>query len=98
MKTIKKVLVILAFTTIGPAATAQPAALNESITRQEDSAWEMALKIWDYAEPGYQEKRSAGLLADALEKGGFKVKRGVAKIPTAFTATLGPGQPGTGLR
>ena len=47
----------------------------------------MAYKIWQWAEPGYQEKRSSALLADALEDAGFEVKRGVADIPTAFTAT-----------
>ena len=46
-----------------------------------DSSWEMARKIWDWAEVGYQEKRSSALLADALEAGGFRVERGVAGIP-----------------
>jgi aminobenzoyl-glutamate utilization protein B len=57
----------------------------------------MAQKIWGWAEPGYQEKRSAALLADALEAGGFKVERGVAQIPTAFTATIGSGKPVIGI-
>src|SRR5207302_7629150 len=76
---------------------AQPEALMQSIARRGDSSWEMALKIWDYAEPGYQEKRSAALLADTLAKAGFKVERGVAKIPTAFVATIGWGQPVIGI-
>jgi aminobenzoyl-glutamate utilization protein B len=57
----------------------------------------MALKIWTYAEPGYKETRSASLLAEALEKAGFRVQRGVAGIPSAFTATIGSGQPVIGL-
>ena len=84
---------------LGPATTAraQKEALYESIRARDKASWDMALKIWAWAEPGYQEKRSAALLADALEKGGFKVERGVAKIPTAFTATIGSGKPVIGI-
>ena len=63
-----------------PAQTAKP-ALDAFIKAHADTAWEMARKIWDWAEVGYQEKRSAALLADAMEAGGFKVERGVAGIP-----------------
>ena len=72
---------------------AQKAALNESIQRREAATWEIALKIWEFAEPGYQETRSAKLLADTLEQAGFVVKRSVADIPTAFTAAFGEGKP-----
>ena len=63
------------------------------IRRHADSSWEMARKIWEWAEVGYQEKRSSALLASALESGGFRVERGVAGIPTAFIATIGSGRP-----
>ena len=33
------------------------------------------------------------MLADVLERAGFRVERGVAEIPTAFTATFGEGSP-----
>ena len=49
-----------------------------------DESWEAAQQIWQWAEPGYQEKKSSALLAEMLEKSGFEVKRGVAAIPTAF--------------
>jgi aminobenzoyl-glutamate utilization protein B len=54
---------------------------------------ELSNEIWGYAELGYKESRSAKTLEDALEEGGFEIKRGVAEIPTAFTATYsnGPG-------
>ena len=58
-----------------------------------DAAWEMAKKIWDWAELGYQEKRSAALLAETMEAAGFRVERGVAGIPTSFIATIGSGKP-----
>jgi aminobenzoyl-glutamate utilization protein B len=80
----------------GPAA-AQKAAVDAAVRARADAAWAMALKIWEWAEPGYQEKRSAALLADALEKAGFRVERGVAGIPTAFVATIGSGKPIIGI-
>lgn len=50
-------------------------------------------KIWALAETAFEENESAKLLADYAESQGFKVNRGVAGIPTAFTATYGSGQP-----
>lgn len=80
----------------GPAL-AQREALDQAIARRSEAAWELAKKIWAWAEPGYQEKRSAALLADTLEAAGFQVRRGVAQIPTAFTATIGTGKPVLGI-
>ena len=73
-----------------------PALKNEAVAssqKRSETAWILAQKIWDLAEPGYLEKQSSNLLADLLEKDGFVVKRGVAGIPTAFTATIGSGKP-----
>jgi aminobenzoyl-glutamate utilization protein B len=86
----------LAFVCVLPAR-ADKADLSKSVDAHSDAAWEMAKKIWDFAEPGYQEKQSSKLLADAMEKAGFKVERGVAKIPTAITATFGEGKPVIGI-
>ena len=79
------------------SARGQKNALYESINRRGDAAWAAALSIWQWAEPGYQEKRSAGLLAGMLEEAGFDVKRGVAGMPTAFTAMFGDEKPIIGL-
>ena len=46
-------------------------------------------EIWGYAELGYKESKSAKTLEDALEEAGFSIERGVAGIPTAFTANYG---------
>lgn len=88
---------LLVFLLSHSTAFAQKAALSDSIQRREAATWEIALKIWEFAEPGYQETRSAKLLADTLEQAGFVVKRGVADIPTAFTATFGEGKPVIGI-
>ena len=50
-------------------------------------------KIWGFAEVGLQEYKSS-LYSQRLEKAGFTVVRGVADMPTAFTATWGSGVPG----
>jgi aminobenzoyl-glutamate utilization protein B len=76
---------------------AQKAALPAAIDARADTSWAMARQIWEWAEPGYKETKSSKLLADALEKAGFRVERGVAKIPTAFTATMGSGHPVIGI-
>jgi len=71
----------------------QESALADSIHRRDAAAWEAALKIWSWAEPGYQEKKSSTLLADMLEAAGFEIERGLAEMPTAFTATFGTQPP-----
>lgn len=94
MRSLPRLIVLLL---LAAPARADKAELSKAVDARADRAWEMAKQIWDWAEPGYQEKRSAALLADELEKAGFKVKRGVAKIPTAFTATFGEGKPVIGI-
>ena len=82
---------------IADTAAAQKDELCESIDKRSDATWENAKKIWSWAEPGYQETQSSKLLADTLETAGFTVDRGVAKIPTAFIATIGAGKPVIGI-
>jgi aminobenzoyl-glutamate utilization protein B len=79
------------------AAFAQKDAAVAAAAARADALWPTALKIWDAAEPGYQEKTSAKLLADAAEQAGFRVKRGVAGIPTAVVAEFGSGKPVIGI-
>ncbi|MFN9719410.1 MAG: amidohydrolase [Planctomycetota bacterium] len=72
-------------------------AAIRSIEDRRHATWQMAQKIWAYAEPGYQESQSSALLADTAEAAGLKVTRGVAEIPTAFTAEFGSGTPVIGI-
>ncbi len=58
---------------------------------------EISDKIWDFAELGLIEFKSSALLADELEKNGFRVERGIAGMPTAFVATWGEGKPIIGI-
>ncbi len=96
----KRQLVLLAFcfslTSIS-SAQAQKTSLSDSIQRQDAAMWQAAQKIWQWAEPGYQESKSSALLASMLEGAGFTMQRGVAEIPTAFTAEFGAGGPVIGI-
>ncbi len=53
--------------------------------------------IWDAAELGLREYKSARLLIDELEKHGFTVTAGLGGIPTAFEAKWGEGKPAVGI-
>jgi len=74
-----------------------PASIVNSINARREQSWQIAQKIWSAAEPGYQETLSSALLADTLERAGLNVTRGVAGIPTAFTAEFGEGSPVIGI-
>ena len=54
---------------------------------------DVAKQIWGFAEVGFQEEKSSALLSAELERAGFKLARGVAGMPTAFTAEFGSGKP-----
>ena len=67
------------------------------VDRQAHDICALADAIWDNAETAYREYESSRLLCEKLEKEGFSVVRGVANIPTAFTATFGSGKPHFGI-
>ena len=49
--------------------------------------------MFSFAEPGFQEFQTMEYLTAILAKNGFKITKGVAGIPTAWTATWGEGGP-----
>ena len=74
------------------------AIATDAFLDQTRARWEqVSRQLWDFAETSLQEKRSSALLADLLEKEGFKVQRGVGELPTAFIATAGSGSPVVGI-
>ena len=58
---------------------------------------DVADHIWEYAELSLQEFKSAALYCEVLEKEGFRVKKGISGIETAFSASYGSGRPVIGL-
>ncbi|TET11942.1 MAG: amidohydrolase, partial [Candidatus Thorarchaeota archaeon] len=67
------------------------------ISNNEKKIIEASMKIWNLAELGLVEEKSAEYLAKILEEQGFEIETGVADIPTAFVATWGKGSPTLGF-
>ena len=68
-----------------------------SVDKRNDELVDLSDKIWAAAEVAFEENESARLLADYAEKEGFRVKRGVSEMPTAFIAEYGSGKPIIGV-
>ena len=68
-------------------------AVISSVENHKDNLIKLSDSIWAYAEIAFQESKSSEVLASYAEKNGLNVTRGVANIPTAFTATYGSGKP-----
>lgn len=68
-------------------------SLKNHIDQNKNIYSDIALKIWNYAELGFQEDKSTALLQNEFSKNGFSVKTGVAGMPTAFIAEYGSGKP-----
>ncbi len=49
--------------------------------------------LFSFSELGFQEYETMNYLTGILEKNGFKIEKGIAGIPTAWTATWGNGKP-----
>jgi aminobenzoyl-glutamate utilization protein B len=63
------------------------AALLQKMDSQAPHYGDISRQIWQFAEVGYKENQSAGLLKSELRQAGFTLAEGTAGIPTAFTAT-----------
>jgi aminobenzoyl-glutamate utilization protein B len=61
-------------------------AMGENIQKMND-------QVFSFAELGFQEYETTKYLTGILEQNGFKIERGVAGIPTAWTARWGAGKP-----
>jgi aminobenzoyl-glutamate utilization protein B len=67
------------------------------IDDHKDEYIEISDKIWEYAELGLVEFKSAQLHVKTLKRHGFHVEHGVAGMPSAFVATWGQGKPTIGF-
>ncbi len=68
-------------------------AVIASVEAHKQNLIQLSDSIWEFAETAFNESQSAEVLANYAEKNGLTVTRGVADIPTAFTATYGSGKP-----
>lgn len=69
----------------------------EVVAQRAEEFIQLSDAIWEYAEIALTEHRSSAELADYLERNGFRVRRGVAGLPTAFVAEKGSGRPIIGI-
>jgi len=88
---------LLCASMVTPALAAAPAAMKQDAAANVDAHAKqvqvMVDTVFSFAEPGFQEIRTSVYLTGILEKNGFKITRGIAGIPTAWTATWGEGGP-----
>lgn len=88
---------LLCASMLTPAYAAAPADMKQDAAANVDAhaklVQTMVDTVFSYAEPGFQEYRTSAYLTGILEKNGFKITRGIAGIPTAWTATWGEGGP-----
>jgi aminobenzoyl-glutamate utilization protein B len=77
------------------SATAQKKSKDviAALEAKQDKYAAIAMQIWNNPELGYLEENSSKLLQSTLSDAGFKIKTGIADIPTAFTAEFGSGYP-----
>lgn len=69
----------------------------KAVADKKDLIVEVSDKIFDYAETGFHEFKTAKLYEDVLKKEGFQVEMGVGGMPTAFKATYGTEKPVIGF-
>ncbi|MBL8897874.1 MAG: amidohydrolase [Planctomycetes bacterium] len=74
-----------------PSGAQRSALASLEATRVKQQA--LATRIWEWAELGLREERSALALIAFLEAEGFTIERGPSGMPTAFIASWGSGAP-----
>jgi len=67
--------------------------LASAIEGMKPSFTALSDQIWDFAELKFDEYRSSELLAATLEENGFRVRRNIAEMETAFIGEYGSGKP-----
>ena len=87
----KKIIIFI--TTLSIMSSIEVNSDDSSINQHQKQYENIAMKIWELAEVGYQEYESSKLLIDSLKGHGFEITEGVADIPTAFIAEYGAGYP-----
>ncbi len=69
------------------------AAVNAEIDTHFQELADISRQLHDNPETAFEEKRSAALLVEFLKRNGFNTRKGIGKLPTAFSAKYGDGKP-----
>jgi aminobenzoyl-glutamate utilization protein B len=80
-----------------PSTDVLKQAADEMVEGRRTFTQQLVDMIFSLSDLGYQEHRTSAYVTGLLEKEGFRVKRGVAGMPTAFVAEWGSGKPVIGL-
>lgn len=67
------------------------------VQAHRDEVLRLSRTIWDYAERGMGEHRSAAYYTELLRRLGFAVEENVSGMPTAFIGSWGSGRPVVGF-
>ena len=71
--------------------------ISEKIDSKREYYAGISNKIWEFAEPRFQEYKSSELLQQSLKEEGFSVRSNLAGEETAFIAEYGSGKPVIGF-
>src|SRR5256885_18963 len=91
-----RILLPLVLATAALGADDKP-AIVEKMNARAAHYGDVSRQIWEFAELGYKENKSAALLKSELRAAGFRLEENIGGIPTAFTATWGSGKPVIGV-
>lgn len=81
----------------GKITSKNKAAVINYIHQNQHKLIEWSKQIWEYAEPSFNEIKSAQLVMDALQKEGFSIEKNLCGLPTVFMASYGKSKPVIGL-
>ena len=91
--TLLSLLLLMAVSVSAQKMSKNKKAVQASVEKHKAELIKISDSIWAAAETAFEEAESSEILANYAEKNGMTVTRGVADIPTAFTATFGSGKP-----
>ena len=90
-------LTLSTFTLYSQSVNKLKKELLNSLEQKSSALISVSNKIWEAAEVAFREEKSAEFLIQYAEENGLKVEKGLAGMPTAFTATYGEGKPVIGI-
>ena len=91
------ILIISSFTLQAQSVNKLKKELLNSLEQKSSALISISDNIWEAAEVAFREEKSAEYLIEYAEQNGLTVEKGLAGMPTAFTATYGEGKPVIGI-
>ena len=83
------ILIISSFTLQAQSVNKLKKELLNSLEQKSTALISISDNIWEAAEVAFRETKSAEYLIEYAEQNGLTVEKGLAWMPTAFTATYG---------